>query len=145
MLKKLFPVTILKIKQITETVNVSIWMCTTEVLEKALVISKATTTKKTTDKFKSKKKTVDSAQMWLERLSKHCSAQCLACRREQFPVGQRTLPVPTHVSDTQPAMYFLYNRKWDRFCSEVWGWVAKLGYRAKRNVYLSRDRILLLF
>lgn len=53
-------------------------------------------------------------------------AQCLASKREQFPVGQHTFPVPTHASDTQPVVYFLYNRKWTSFCREDWGWVVNL-------------------
>lgn len=59
-----------------------------------------------------------------ERSSKHCCAQCLACRGEQLPVGQHALPVATHASDTQPAVYFLYNRKWTGFWREGRGRVA---------------------
>lgn len=60
-----------------------------------------------------------------ERSSKHWCAQCLACRGEQLPVGQRALPVATHASDTQPAVYFLYNRKWTGFWREGRGRAAR--------------------
>lgn len=83
-------------------------------------------------------KTVDSA----ERSSKHRCAQCLACRREQLPVGRRSLPVATHASDTQPAVYFLCNRKWTSFCRQDWGWVVQpCRAKAKHNSYSSADRI----
>lgn len=33
---------------------------------------------------------------------------------------------PHSCSDTQPAVYFLFNRKWTSFCWEDWGWVVNL-------------------